>query len=138
MVTTFSWTRLYLMAAAGGMLGSVLRYSVVLAGVDLASDAFPWPSLVVNLLGSGMIGWLVAVGQPEGRWPMNPQQQAFWLAGVCGGFTTFSFFSLELAMMLQASAWAGAVLYLGLSISGWLFAVWGGYRLGTVQNMISH
>lgn len=117
------------------MLGSLLRFAVALAGPGMMHGGFPWGSLIVNLLGSLLIGWLAAVSQPEGRWPMSPEQQAFWLAGVCGGFTTFSFFSLELALLLRVSDWLGAGLYLGLSLSGWLLAVWLGYRLGggTVQ-----
>lgn len=130
MVAASNWPRLYLSAALGGMLGSLLRYGVALAGPGLMQPGFPWSSLTVNLLGSLLIGWLAAVGQPEGRWPMNPRQQAFWLAGVCGGFTTFSFFSLELALLFQRADWLGAWLYLGLSLSGWLLAVWLGFRLG--------
>jgi fluoride exporter len=130
MVKSISWPRLYLCAAAGGMLGSLLRYGVALAGPGMQMGGFPWASVLVNVLGSLMIGFLAAVSQPEGRWPMSPHQQAFWLAGVCGGFTTFSFFSLELALLLQAANWVGAGIYLGLSLSGWLLAVWLGFRLG--------
>jgi fluoride exporter len=130
MVSPASWTRLYLYAAMGGMLGSLMRYGVAVLGPAMTPGGFPWSSLVVNVLGSLLIGWLLAVSQPEGRWPMSSTWQAFWLAGVCGGFTTFSFFSRDLALLLYAEAWLMSAAYLASSLSGWLLAVWLGYKLG--------
>lgn len=130
MVSPDSWPRLYLYAAMGGMLGSLMRYGVAVLGPAMNPGGFPWSSLVVNVLGSLLIGWLVAVTQPTARWPMGPVWQAFWLAGVCGGFTTFSFFSRDLALLLYAEAWSASIIYLALSLLGWLAAVWIGFSVG--------
>lgn len=132
MVRPASWSSLYLYAAVGGMLGSLMRYTIAVLGPAMTPGGFPWSSLVVNVLGSFLIGWLVAVSQPEGRWPMRSTWQAFWLAGVCGGFTTFSFFSRDLALLMYTGAWPASAAYLASSVSGWLLAVWLGYKLGKI------
>lgn len=124
----------YLWVATGGALGSVGRYW--LSGVVAArvGETFPWGTLVVNLTGSFVIGLLAALTEPEGRWLVSPGFRLFFLIGVCGGYTTFSSFSLQTLNLLRAGEWwyaAGNVL---LSVVLCLLGVWLGYLLGGAFN----
>lgn len=117
----------YAAVAAGSALGSVLRYGVSLACLAFVGSGFPWATLGVNLLGSWLIAWWAtrASAAPGGftqRW------QSFVVAGFCGGFTTFSLFSLESLMLLQAHATLTALVYFLLTPPLWLaFAAWGAH-----------
>ena len=123
--------RFLLAAGLGGALGSAFRLGASLLLVDVEPAAFPWSSFVVNLSGALLIGLLAAVSQPGHRWMMGPAWQAFWLAGFCGGLTTFSFVSLELALMWQGDHFLSAFVYLGLALGSWLIGVSLGWLLGT-------
>ena len=101
----------YLAVGAGSALGAGLRYWVSITALGFFGPGFPWATLGVNVLGSALI-----VGFSRARW------QAFWVTGFCGGFTTFSLFSLEVWELWQGErAWLAAV-YLGVSVMGWLMA----------------
>lgn len=111
--------------AAGGALGSVLR---ALAGWALA-DRAPLATLIVNLAGSLLIGWLMA--RLAGWEPaVAARAQAFLVVGFCGGFTTFSAFSWQTLEQMQQGAWGAAALNVLLSVLLCLAAVWLGFRLG--------
>lgn len=114
-----------ILVACGGALGSVVRY---LVGIALASSmGFPWTTLLVNVLGSLLIGLAFGYGQAVGG-----QASAFLLLvgmGFCGGFTTFSTFSLEGLKLLQAGLPLLYALYVVASVGLGLFAVWFGYRM---------
>jgi len=113
----------------GAAIGSGARAALALALVAAMGPALPWGTLAANVAGSFLIGFLAATTEPGGRWPSGVQMRLFLLAGVCGGFTTFSVFSLEL-VVLMAGAPGVAVLVLALSLPAWIAAVWAGYRLG--------
>ena len=121
---------LYLAVAFGSLLGGVLRAAVSLAALAWLGDGFPWATLAVNLLGSLAIGCYAALTGPAGRYSVSLRQRQFVMAGFCGGFTTFSAFSLETLQLLQGQRMAAAGLYIGLSVATWLAAVWLGDRLG--------
>jgi CrcB protein len=112
----------FLLVAAGGALGSMGRYGISLLAMGWLGAAFPWGTLAVNVLGSGAIGVLAGQGISGGA-------RLFWVTGVLGGFTTFSAFSLEAALLWERAAWQG-VLYvlasLGLGLAafalGWVLA----------------
>ncbi|MGY6587185.1 MAG: fluoride efflux transporter FluC [Wenzhouxiangella sp.] len=123
--------RFLLAAGLGGALGSAARLGASLVFVELQPSPFPWTTFVVNLVGAFLIGLLAAVSQPGHRWMMSPAWQAFWLAGFCGGLTTFSFVSLELALMWQGDNPASALVYLGLALGSWLMGVSLGWLSGT-------
>ncbi len=111
----------FLLVALGGALGSMGRYGVSLLAMASVGAAFPWGTLAVNMLGSGAIGVLAGLGLSGGA-------RLFWVTGVLGGFTTFSAFSLEAALLWERAAWQGvayvlASLGLGLgafALGGWL------------------
>lgn len=87
-----------LAVGAGGALGAVCRYGMSLLPV-LQRGAFPLPTLLTNLLGAILIGLVVGAGQ---RWSnLSPTLLLFLRVGVCGGFTTFSTFSLESLVLLE-------------------------------------
>jgi CrcB protein len=96
--------------ALGGAIGSVLRF------VTVAAFGAPWAVAVVNVLGSFVMG-LVFV--PAGRLGLSP----LLLAGILGGFTTFSAFSLDALKLWQSGELAQALLYVGLSVGLSLLAV---------------
>lgn len=110
----------FLLVAAGGALGSVARYGVSLMALAWLGAAFPWGTLAVNALGSGAIGVLAGQGIGGGA-------RLFWVTGVLGGFTTFSAFSLEAALLWERAAWQG-VLYvlasLGLGLAAFGLGWW--------------
>lgn len=113
--------------ALGGALGSVGR---ALVGFAVAGR-FPWATLVVNVTGSFLIGWIMArFGSGE---PAASARLVNLLAvGFCGGFTTFSTFSWQTLDQMQKGQWGAAVANVLLSVSLCLLAVWLGLRLGRV------
>ena len=116
------------MVGIGGFAGSALRYAISRAMLPLAAMShFPWHSLLVNVVGSLLIGSLVAC-RLTGHW--------YYLAviGFCGGFATFSMFSLEMFKMIRLGYTSGAILYLVVSIALSLLAVAGGFFLITKYN----
>lgn len=127
--------RLYAAVAAGSALGAVARFLCSLGLLAWLGPAFPWGTLAVNVLGSFLIGLYASLSEPEGRLAMaSPAARQFVLAGFCGGFTTFSIFSLETLLLVDMKAFAAAGLYVGASLGLWLLAVWLGYRLGATLN----
>ena len=117
-----SSARLYLTIGLGGALGTALR--VALSWLALAHmPAFAYlATLVANMLGAALIGYLATRILTTG-------QKALWMAGFCGGFTTFSLFSLEIVTLMERSV-TEALVYGSASLVLWIFAVWGGWRLG--------
>lgn len=122
-----SW-KAYLAVGVGSGIGSVLRYGVSLASFAALGGYFPWGTLLVNVLGSGLIGWLAATAS---RFPHTSlaRWQPLLVAGFCGGFTTFSLFSLETLYLIQQGYPALALLYVMISLPLWLLAVWLGERM---------
>ena len=108
-----------LLVAFGGAIGASLRFMVSLL---FAGSAWPVGTLMVNIIGCLAMGGLAGSG-------LSAQARVFWLTGVLGGFTTFSAFSLEAAMLWERAAWQGVayvVASVALSLAafsvGWLLA----------------
>ena len=120
-----------LFVAVGGALGAWLRYLTGLAWTraigPVAASAFPWATLTVNLLGSLamglLIGWLARFGSHGEGWRL------LLGVGLLGGFTTFSAFSLELALLIERGNLASAFLYAALSVCAGLAALFAGLGL---------
>lgn len=116
----------YAAVGVGSGLGSVLRHVISLTMAGSLGNTFPWGTLLVNVVGSGLIGWLAgriaqAPNAQRQRW------QPFLVAGFCGGFTTFSLFSLEVVSLAQTKPIL-AFAYITLSLPLWFAAVWVGQR----------
>lgn len=115
---------LYAVVALGTAIGGTLRAGVSLA---LPAEGLPWATLAVNVLGSFVIGLYATLAGPDGRLLASPRQRHFVMTGLCGGFTTFSIFSLETLRFLQSGQTAMATLTVALSTAAWLAAVWLGH-----------
>lgn len=114
----------FFFVACGGALGAAGRYAVSLLPVQ---GGFPVLTLVTNLLGAVLIGFVVGFGSAGG---MTPNQTLFWKTGVCGGFTTFSTFSLEALTLLESGHVAAGGAYMALSLGLCLGGVLLGRALG--------
>jgi CrcB protein len=110
-----------LLVAAGGSCGSVLRAVV---GV-LMKSYLPWPTLVVNLLGAFLIGLLVRFSESSAN---AESFRAFWIIGLCGGFTTFSTFGMDMVNFIKTGHWTNGLIYLSLNFFGTLLAIFVGFR----------
>lgn len=114
-----------LLVAAGGAIGSVLR---ALATYALPSGRLPWATIVVNVVGSLLIGVILArVSMSEGSTPNGVH--AFWVVGVCGGFTTFSAFSWQTFDQLQRGDWVAVITHVLVSVAVCVAATSVGWRL---------
>lgn len=127
-------TRIYLAIALGGALGSVARHLAALAGLALLGPGFPWGTLGVNIAGSFLIGLYGALTGPDARMPATPAMRQGVMVGFCGGFTTFSVFSLESIMLIEAGQSGLAAAHVAISVGTWLPAAWLGHRLGEHLN----
>ena len=103
-----------LLVALGGAGGSVLRYLAGIASVRLMGAGFPWGTLFVNVTGSFLIGVLSEV--IARRFGASPELRLFLVTGILGGYTTFSAFSLDAAMLAEQGQFGAAALYVALSL----------------------
>lgn len=122
-------TRL-LLVALGGAFGSALRYLVATAAVAWVGPAFPWGTLVVNLVGSFLIG-LVQQLAAEGLL-LGEDARLFLTAGVMGGLTTYSAFSYETVRLLETGAWWPAWLNVVITTAACLTLCFLGLTTGRV------
>lgn len=126
----------YFWVAIGGALGSVARFGIGGVVAEKFGQTFPWGTLVVNVTGSFIIGLLGAVAAPEGK--MDPQSRVFatqlLMTGVCGGYTTFSSFSLQTLNLIRDREWLYAGSNILFSVVLCMLAVWLGYMLGSIFN----
>jgi CrcB protein len=106
----------YLCVALGSALGGVARYWVSLAAVRLFGETFPWGTLVINVLGSLVIGYFGTLTTPNGLQPASVETRLFMMAGLCGGFTTFSSFSLQTLELLRGGESLRALAYIAASV----------------------
>lgn len=111
----------------GGALGSVARYGISLVLAHQTTQSFPWATLIVNIIGSFVIGFasiLLAPAAAGGQEHMK--LAAFITKGFCGGFTTFSTFSLETYNLFEEGAYGQAGLNVGASLACCFIGVWAG------------
>ena len=101
-----------LLVGLGGLVGSISRYLITLYSLKLTTSVFPFGTLTVNLAGSLLIGVLAGV-MIKSTW--SPYQ-LFLITGFCGGFTTFSTFSLEGIKLIRAQLYYHYMLYAGISL----------------------
>jgi len=125
----------YLYVALGSALGGVLRHWLNVIITEKFNDGFPWGVLFINIVGSFVIGFFAAL-TTEGRFVVSDEIKLFVMAGLCGGFTTFSAFSLQTLNLAQAGDFSRAGLNIILSVALCLFFVWMGYvAAGAINQM---
>jgi fluoride exporter len=117
----------YLWVALGGAFGSMARYGVSVAAARLWGSAFPWGTVLVNVVGSFIISFFGALTLPHGPHPVTPDLRTFVMVGFCGGFTTFSSFSLQTLELAQGKEWLGALANVALSVALCLASVAAGH-----------
>jgi fluoride exporter len=127
---------LYGAVSLGAVIGGVLRALASNGTLALLGPGFPWGTFLVNVLGSFVIGFFATLTGPDGRVFASTRQRQFVMTGICGGFTTFSMFSLETIRLAQEGKLAAAVLNIGISIIGWFGAVWLGHLLALRMNRL--
>ena len=129
----------YLWIALGGALGSVARYGLSSLIAARFGELFPWGTLIVNISGCFVIGFFAGLTGPDGRVMVSPDLRTFVTVGICGGYTTFSSFSLQTLNLLRDREWLYAGGNVVLSVVLCLAAVALGYGLGLVfNNLKSH
>ena len=129
-------TRLYLWVAVGSAIGGVARFLASAFVHGQLGVGFPWGTLAVNVAGSFLIGFYAAATGPDGRLYAGPIRRQFVMTGICGGFTTFSVFSLETLLLVQGGDLPRAALNDGLSLASWLAAVACGHALAMRLNRL--
>jgi fluoride exporter len=127
-MTTYFWI------AAGSALGGVARHWCTDLSIRLFGATFPWGTLFINVLGSFIIGLFFALTMGDGRLAVPGDVKAFVMVGLCGGYTTFSAFSLQTLGLMQAGDWPRAGAYILASVVLCLVAVWLGYWLAGMLN----
>lgn len=118
----------FLAIAAGGAIGSVLRYWVSINTHSLLGRDFPYGTLTVNVIGSLLMGFLFVLFVE--RWEIETVIRSAVLIGLLGAFTTFSTFSIETLNLVEEGAYAKAIANVFVSVSSCLFAAWLGVILG--------
>lgn len=119
--------------ALGGALGSVARYWVAVWALPI-SRQLPWGTIGINVLGSFIIGFFGTLTLGSGRYPAPEGVRLFVMVGFCGGFTTFSSFSLQTLDLLRADAWGRALANVGASVLLCLAAVAAGHAAAAQLN----
>ncbi len=117
----------YLWVAIGSALGGMARYWCSGIAARLIGESFPWGTLIVNVLGSFVIGAFAALSAAEGPFLIRPELRLFVMVGLCGGYTTFSSFSIQTFTLWREGQWLWAGANTVLSVVLCLFATWTGY-----------
>jgi fluoride exporter len=120
----------WIAVAVGGAMGSVARFWLAGVMTTLTGPRFPWGTLLINVLGSLVIGLVAGLTLVPARVGMHPDMRIFLMTGVCGGFTTFSAFSLQTLELVQAGEMIPALGYAAGSVVLCVIATYCGWLLG--------
>ncbi len=124
----------YIWIAIGSAIGGAARYWCTGFAARLFGETFPWGTLLVNITGSLIIGFFATLTGPDGRIFVSSTTRQFVMIGLCGGYTTFSSFSLQTLNLVQDSEWLQAGGNIVGSFVLCLFAVWLGHILAASIN----
>jgi CrcB protein len=120
----------YLWIAIGSALGGMGRYAMSRAIALRIGETFPWGTLAVNVSGSFVIGFVAAISGPDSRLIVSPNARTFLMIGLCGGFTTFSSFSLQTLELIRNRDFSEAFGNILLSVAACMAAVAIGFIVG--------
>lgn len=124
----------YIWVSLGGAIGSAARFWISGLVAQRYGQTFPLGTLAVNVTGSFVIGAFAALTDPDGRLLASPSLREFFMIGICGGYTTFSSFSLQTLTLAQEGEWLRAVLNSVASFALCLLAVWIGHFAVSLLN----
>jgi fluoride exporter len=118
----------YLWVTVGSALGGLLRYAITRLTISI-STGVPFGTILINVLGSFVIGYFGTLTLQSGKYAVSDNGRLFVMVGICGGFTTFSSFSLQSFDLLRSGAWGKALANIVLSVVLCIAAVAAGHRL---------
>lgn len=124
----------YFWVALGSALGGVARFWCSGFVAERVGGTFPWGTMLVNVLGSFVIGLFATLTGPDGRLLAGYHARQFVMVGLCGGYTTFSSFSLQTLDLIRGDEWLEAGLNVALSVVLCLLAVWLGHLAAAAIN----
>ncbi len=124
----------YLWIALGSALGGMARYWMTVTMAAVTGLQFPWGTIAINIIGSFVIGFVAALTGAQGRFDVPTDARLFVMTGLCGGFTTFSAFSLQTLDLARDGRWLQAGGNVGLSVILCLAAVALGYAAAMAIN----
>jgi fluoride exporter len=125
---------IYFWIAVGSAIGGISRYWCSGVIARLIGETFPWGTLIVNVVGSFIIGFVATLTAPEGRVFIGSTARLGIMAGFCGGYTTFSSFSIQTLNLMNDGEWVYAGANIVLSVVLCLIAVWLGHILALAIN----
>ena len=126
----------YLWIAVGSALGGMARYACSSLVAGWFGQAFPWGTLIINVLGSFVIGFFATLTGPDGRVLVPGDVRQFVMVGLCGGYTTFSSFSLQTLTLAQDGEFVRAGFNVVASVVLCLVSVWLGYVAAAALNVL--
>lgn len=124
----------YIWIAIGSAIGGVLRFACSGLIAEGIGETFPWGTLAVNVSGSWVIGFFFTLTEPDGRLLVGTVAQQFVMVGICGGYTTFSSFSLQTLNLARDGDWLRAAANIVASVVLCLLAVWLGHIMAAALN----
>jgi len=124
----------YLWIAIGSALGGMARFWLSGVSARLFGEALPWGTLLVNVTGSLIIGFFATFSGPGGRLDVDPAVRLFVMVGLCGGYTTFSAFSLQTLDLLRSGSVVRAAVNVAASVCLCILAVALGYWIASRWN----
>ena len=126
----------YLWIAIGGALGTMARYGLSSLIAARFGEVFPWGTLLVNISGCFVIGFFAGLTGPDGRVMVSPDLRTFVTVGICGGYTTFSSFSLQTLNLLREGDLLRGGGNIALSVVTCMVAVWIGAVAAAALNRL--
>jgi CrcB protein len=127
-VVTYFWI------AVGSALGGMGRYWCSVVVTRWLGETFPWGTIFVNILGCFIIGFFATLTGPDGRILVGTTARQFVMIGICGGYTTFSAFSLQTLYLMNDGEWLYAGGNIVISVVACMLAVWAGHALALTLN----
>jgi len=126
----------YIWIMIGSALGGGARYWCSGFAASRIGETFPWGTLMVNVIGSFVIGFFATLTAPDGRFLVGTTARQFVMVGICGGYTTFSSFSLQTLNLARDGEWFRACANIGLSVVLCMLAVWLGLVAAAALNQM--